>query len=150
MPLTPLPSTPTGPAPSYARQRLAHEAAHRRAHSRFDRSTVPRQRAERVEFAGAAGSRDERMEASIRWGEPILLISVSVLHRANCSRSCRSWVNRVVTTVRRSLPVYPDKQTFSVPVGMSQRCHFRTHAPQQTACLSEGQTPLTFRCKKIS
>ena len=28
--------------------------------------------------------------------------------------------NRVVPTVRRSLPVYPDKQTFSEPVGMSQ------------------------------
>jgi hypothetical protein len=27
---------------------------------------------------------------------------------------------------RRSLPVYPDKQTFSVLVGMSQRCQTRT------------------------
>ena len=44
-------------------------------------------------------------------------------------------VNRVVPTVRRSLPVYPDKQTFSVPVGMSQRCHKQTHAPQQIALL---------------
>ena len=35
-------------------------------------------------------------------------------------------VNRVVPTVRRSLPVYPDKQTFSVPVGMSQKCQNRT------------------------
>src|SRR5207253_1756783 len=25
-------------------------------------------------------------------------------------------------TVRRSLPVYPEKQTFSEPIGMSQRC----------------------------
>src|SRR6266852_5217193 len=38
--------------------------------------------------------------------------------------------NRVVPTVRRSLPVYPDKQTFSEPVGMSQRCQTRTYAPQ--------------------
>src|SRR5260370_36739765 len=31
-------------------------------------------------------------------------------------------VIRAILTVRRSLPVYPDKQTFSEPVGMSQRC----------------------------
>src|SRR5216684_6011105 len=36
------------------------------------------------------------------------------------------WVNRVVLTVRCSLPVYPDERTSSEPVGMSQRCHFRT------------------------
>jgi len=30
--------------------------------------------------------------------------------------------NRVDLTVRRSLPVYPDKQTFLVSVGMSQKC----------------------------
>src|SRR5216684_2072621 len=32
------------------------------------------------------------------------------------------WVNRVVLTVRCSLPVYPDERTSSEPVGMSQRC----------------------------
>jgi hypothetical protein len=32
-------------------------------------------------------------------------------------------VNRVVLTVHRSLPVFPEKQTFSVSVGMSQKCH---------------------------
>jgi len=32
------------------------------------------------------------------------------------------WVLRVTLTVRRSLPVSPDKQTFSVSVSMSQRC----------------------------
>ena len=32
-------------------------------------------------------------------------------------------VNRVVLTVQRSLPVFPEKQTFSVSVGMSQKCH---------------------------
>ena len=36
------------------------------------------------------------------------------------------WVNRVFPTVRRSLPVYPDKQTFSEPVGMSQTCQEET------------------------
>src|SRR6195256_214210 len=38
---------------------------------------------------------------------------------------------RVVWTVLHSLPVCPNKQTFSVPIGMSQRCQVRTHAPQQ-------------------
>jgi hypothetical protein len=42
------------------------------------------------------------------------------------------WVNRVILTARASLPVYPDKQTFSDSVGMSQRSHQRTHALQQT------------------
>jgi hypothetical protein len=32
------------------------------------------------------------------------------------------WVNRAVLTVGRSVPVYPDKQTSSDPVGMSQTC----------------------------
>jgi hypothetical protein len=33
---------------------------------------------------------------------------------------CPKWVNRVILTAGRSLPVFPDKQTFSVSVGMSQ------------------------------
>ena len=48
---------------------------------------------------------------------------------------CPSRVNRVVLTVRCSLPVYPDERTSSEPVGMSQRCHKPTHAPQQIAFL---------------
>jgi hypothetical protein len=32
-------------------------------------------------------------------------------------------VNRVVVTLGRPLPIYPDKQTFLVAVGMSQTCH---------------------------
>jgi len=31
---------------------------------------------------------------------------------------------RVVLTVCRSLPVFPDKQTISEPIGMSQRCQY--------------------------
>jgi hypothetical protein len=31
-------------------------------------------------------------------------------------------VNRVTLTVRRLLPVFPDKRTFPEPLGMSQRC----------------------------
>jgi len=32
------------------------------------------------------------------------------------------WVKSVVLTVWRSRPIYPDKRTISVAVGMSQRC----------------------------
>jgi hypothetical protein len=39
-----------------------------------------------------------------------------------------SWVNRVVSTLVRPLPVYPDKQTFSVPIGMSERVESRMGA----------------------
>jgi hypothetical protein len=45
-------------------------------------------------------------------------------------------VNRVILILRRLLPVIPDKRTISEPVGMSQACQNRTHAPQQTACTS--------------
>jgi hypothetical protein len=45
------------------------------------------------------------------------------LCHAHCEAGrCRSWVNRVTLTARRSLPVFPDKQTFSGSVGMSQKC----------------------------
>src|SRR5437764_82177 len=37
--------------------------------------------------------------------------------------------------MRRSLPVFPDKQTFPESAGMSQRCKQETHAPQQPASL---------------
>jgi hypothetical protein len=36
------------------------------------------------------------------------------------------WVKSAVLTGGRSLPVYPDKRTFSEAVGMSQRCHEAT------------------------
>src|SRR6267142_1755697 len=51
---------------------------------------------------------------------------------------CLVRVNRVGLTVRRSLPVYPDERTFSDANGMSQRCHFRTHALQQRAMHSRA------------
>ena len=50
--------------------------------------------------------------------------------RRNQAR-CLRWVNRVTLTARRSLPIFPRKWTSSGPVGMSQTCHNRTHAPQQ-------------------
>jgi hypothetical protein len=38
------------------------------------------------------------------------------------------WVSLAVLTVRQSLPVYLDKQTFSESVGMSQKCNKRHRA----------------------
>ena len=35
---------------------------------------------------------------------------------------CPKRVSRVVLTARGSFPVYPDEQTFSQSIGMSQRC----------------------------
>jgi len=42
---------------------------------------------------------------------------------------CPRWVIRVA----RALPVCPYQRTCSAQVGMSQRCHQPTHAPQQTS-----------------
>jgi len=39
-----------------------------------------------------------------------------------CEGKSRHWVNRVILTERRSLPLYPDKQTISEPVLTSQLC----------------------------
>ena len=39
---------------------------------------------------------------------------------------CRTWVKRVILTVRKSLPVFPDKRTISGPIGMSQMCQEAT------------------------
>jgi hypothetical protein len=44
-------------------------------------------------------------------------------------------VNRVILNADPSLLVFPDKQTSSGTVGMSQTCQQETHAPQQTASL---------------
>jgi hypothetical protein len=53
-----------------------------------------------------------------------------VMEAAECDGLMSALGPRVVPTVRRSLPVYPDKQTFSEPVGMSQRCQSRTLGPR--------------------
>jgi hypothetical protein len=39
------------------------------------------------------------------------------------------WVIRAILTVRRSLPVYPDKQTIPPPAGTSHMCQDATLAP---------------------
>jgi hypothetical protein len=46
------------------------------------------------------------------------------------------WVNRVSLTVRPSLPAFPDKQTFSGSVGMSQRCLIGDVTPVYSITLS--------------
>src|SRR5450631_1040046 len=47
----------------------------------------------------------------------------------------RKTFNRVVLTVRRSLPVFPHKQTISGSVGMSQTCH--THGSRGRGLLDQ-------------
>ena len=41
---------------------------------------------------------------------------------------CLQRVIRVISSVRRQLPVDPEEQTFSVSLGMSQKCRKRTSA----------------------
>src|ERR1700692_4274986 len=74
---------------------------------------------------------------------PRLLASTS---RSRCSHSrmksssnppLRLWVNLIVFRVRRSLPVYPNKQTNSEPVGTSHLCQQETHALLQITDLSD-------------
>jgi hypothetical protein len=52
------------------------------------------------------------------------------------ARKQRDWSGSAVAPLafmlvtRRSIPVHPAKRTFPESVGMSQRCHNRTHAPR--------------------
>src|SRR5450631_1808389 len=52
----------------------------------------------------------------------IALIGLKPVRRHNLRLRCRRWVIRVVPTAGQSLPVYPHEETFSLSVGMSQRC----------------------------
>jgi len=47
-------------------------------------------------------------------------------------------VKLVVLTVGRPLPVYPDKQTFSESVGMSQRCQVQTWPTSSVLAMFAG------------
>jgi hypothetical protein len=60
----------------------------------------------------------------------------SIVNRPNV----RDGSNPVVSIVRRSLPIYPGKQTSSKPVGTSEKC--QTDLPLMTAC---GQTRDRFK-----
>jgi hypothetical protein len=46
-------------------------------------------------------------------------------HKRDQAR-CLSWAKSAVLTIGRSLPVYPDKQTYSESAGMSQTCQQQT------------------------
>src|SRR2546430_2465188 len=81
--------------------------------------------------------------ASTHRNRQTILVSVNSHSRASprkarCVkfRRCPRWVNRVVLTDGRSLPVFLDKQTFSESVGMSQKCQQETRAPQQSVIRS--------------
>jgi hypothetical protein len=55
------------------------------------------------------------------------------------------WVNRVNPTMGRSLPVFPNEQTFSECGGMSQRCQFLPPA-RPPATLLRRVVPAPQRC----
>ena len=60
----------------------------------------------------------------IKADAPVCLLFLQPVGRSPMS----TWVNRVTLTVRRLLPVFPDKRTFPESLGMSQRCQNRTHS----------------------
>jgi hypothetical protein len=66
-----------------------------------------------------------------RMASPYPVGDFHLLFFASFSWRTPLWVKRVVLTLDRSLPIYPDKQTFSASVGMSPKCQHETHAPQQ-------------------
>jgi hypothetical protein len=57
------------------------------------------------------------------------------------------WVKNVVATVWRPFPLYPDEQSFSHSVGMSQTCQQETHAPLQTASLFDHLAGAGNQCR---
>jgi hypothetical protein len=57
-------------------------------------------------------------------------------------------IKSAVLTVGRSLPVFPDQRTFSVSVGMSQRCHKRSFdQPRLARSGRDGGTTIEFLTK---
>jgi hypothetical protein len=101
---------------------------------------LPRSRAARRSRLGPKFAHTARLSVARRhalrgtlWPEAYLATVMPLavaLRRARTLSLCSAdpvplWVN---LTMRRSLPVYPRKQTFSEPVGMSQRCHRRKSA----------------------
>jgi hypothetical protein len=44
------------------------------------------------------------------------------VQRPRRAHQCLRWVNRVVLTVRRPLPLHPDNRTYAEQIGMSQTC----------------------------
>ena len=72
-----------------------------------------------------------RDHASRRRGDRRAVPDIVIVCVAAPQSGGRVWVIRVILVVGRLLPVFPWKRTSSGPVAMSQRCQFRTHAPQQ-------------------
>jgi hypothetical protein len=76
-----------------------------------------------------SAAKSGRRIPTLRSGENILAVKASTLTGQKSASSivgersqCLSWVKSAVLTVGGSLPVFPDKRTFSEFVGMSQRC----------------------------
>jgi hypothetical protein len=55
-------------------------------------------------------------------------------------------VNRVTLAVGWHLPVYPEQQTFSMFVGMFQRCHFTDACPVQSDLRSRFRSAFLRDC----
>ena len=65
-----------------------------------------------------------------KYSEIVALVSVTVgreQFRNAEPRFYTAWVKRVILTGGRQLPVFPNKQTFSVFAGMSQTCQKRSY-----------------------
>jgi hypothetical protein len=55
----------------------------------------------------------DRLPAGNRAGSMYILAPKKGAHAARQRNEMTRWVNRVVLTLRRLLPIFPDKQTFS-------------------------------------
>src|SRR5882757_10176221 len=60
-------------------------------------------------------------------------LPVATLRRSSSDHSALGAVRRVVLTARQSLPVYPDKQTISEPIGTSRANFVRAHRISSSA-----------------
>jgi hypothetical protein len=69
---------------------------------------------------------------TLSYGTTVCFPSIADFH--TCQRDVRLG-SIFILTMRRSLPVYPDKQTFSDPVGTSHLGHERTLTEQRIAPL---------------
>ena len=65
------------------------------------------------------------MPAPTRSGDRILTAQLIAWLGHRDIGQCLRWVNRTILTARRSLPVYPDKQTILEPIGSSHSCQYQ-------------------------
>jgi hypothetical protein len=59
------------------------------------------------------------------------------------------WVNRATLTARRSLPVFPDKQTCAGSVGMCQNLH-KPGSRSIDAAKEKAARGSIWNCRKVS